>query len=239
MKWIRRAFTNRQRYPKSDSAQTELAWCAFDLAGIRATGGSVRLRHPLILASASPRRSSLLSSLVDDFTVDATAEVTEAHDPDLSPAALTEHNARLKALAVAARHPGALVLGADTLVYVDSEPLGKPRDLDEAAGMLRRLSGRAHHVCTGVCLAGPGVEDVACFHALTRVVFRVLAPETIATYLATVPVLDKAGAYAAQDHGDLLIETMDGSWSNVVGLPLEALASWLDRWRAGPDAAVQ
>jgi septum formation protein len=190
----------------------------------------MRLTVPLILASASPRRLELLRSLALEFTVATADGVEEAHDAGWSPAALTEHNARLKAEAVAARHPGTLVLGADTLVYLDGDPLGKPAGLAEAAAMLRRLSGRTHTVCTGVCLAGPGAGQTECFHDLTRVTFRPLTEAAITDYLRRVHVLDKAGAYAAQEWGELIIERMDGSWNNVVGLPLEALQPRLARW---------
>jgi septum formation protein len=196
------------------------------------------LTIPLILASASPRRLDLLREVVPEFSVVTADEVEEAHDPELTPAALTEHNARLKAIAVSRRHPGALVLGADTLVYLGGEPLGKPSSLEAAAAMLRRLSGRTHTVCTGVCLAGPGPDALECFHDLTDVTFRPLTDATIAEYLTKVPVLDKAGAYAAQDHGELLIDRMTGSRSNVVGLPLEALAPRLARWRQPATGAA-
>lgn len=176
-----------------------------------------------------------MGTVVPDFVVVTADEVEEAHDASLSPAVLTEHNARLKAGAVAARHPGALVLGADTLVYLNGDPLGKPASEDEAAAMLRRLSGRTHTVCTGVCLAGPGSGEPDCFHDLTLVTFRPLTEEIISEYLRRVHVLDKAGAYAAQEHGELIIERMDGSWSNVVGLPVEALTPHLARW-AKPEA---
>lgn len=190
----------------------------------------MRLRFPLVLASASPRRRELLAEGGFDFSVATADEVTEAHDASLTPEALTQHNARLKAQAVAAGHPGALVLGADTLVYLDAEPLGKPADLDEAASMLRRLSGRTHAVCTGVCVCGPGAGEMFLFHEVTEVAFRELTPEIIADYLAKVPVLDKAGAYAAQEHGEMIITAMRGSWSNVVGLPMEKLRLALARW---------
>ncbi|MFN0130130.1 MAG: Maf family protein [Verrucomicrobiales bacterium] len=194
----------------------------------------MRLNVPLILASASPRRRELLRTLVDDFAVVTADEVQEAHDPERSPADLTEHNARLKATSVAARHPGALVLGADTLVYLDDEPLGKPDSLAEAATMLRRLSGRRHTVCTGVCLAGPLARDIQVFHDLTQVQFRPLDEATITEYLTKVHVLDKAGAYAAQERADLIIQRLDGSYSNVVGLPLEMLRSRLQPWVQEP-----
>jgi septum formation protein len=192
----------------------------------------VRLTIPLILASASPRRNDLLRELVHDFTVITADDVEEAHDAALSPAELTGHNARLKAAAVARHHPEAIVLGADTLVYLDNTPLGKPADKAEAETMLRQLSGRTHTVCTGVCLHGPGPDTLISFHDLTQVTFRVLDESLIATYLDRVPVLDKAGAYAAQDHGHLIIEKIDGSLSTVIGLPVEALAQYLAPWEA-------
>lgn len=169
-----------------------------------------------------------------DFVIDPADDVAESHDRQCSPDELTEHNARLKATAVAARHPGALVLGADTLVYLDDEPLGKPATLNDAAAMLRRLAGRCHTVCTGVCLAGPSAGEIAVFHDLTRVHFLPLDEAAIADYLTKVHVLDKAGAYAAQEHGDRIIERMEGSWSNVVGLPLERLERHLARWTGEP-----
>lgn len=194
---------------------------------------------PLILASASPRRLELLRGLVPEFGVATADGVEEVHDAALAPAELTEHNARLKAMAVAVRHPGSLVLGADTLVYLDGDPLGKPGNQEEAAAMLRRLAGRTHTVCTGVCLGGPGAGEIECFHDLTRVTFRPLTEAVIADYLGKVAVLDKAGAYAAQEYGDLIIERMEGSWSNVVGLPMEVLEARLARHQAAGERRSQ
>jgi len=196
----------------------------------------VRLSIPLILASASPRRHELLRQHLSDFAVVTADDVEEAHDQTLTPDALTEHNARLKAAAVAARHPGTLVMGADTLVYLDGLPLGKPATQAEAVAMLRRLAGRTHTVCTGVCLCGPTPDATESFHDLTQVTFRPLDEAAIHNYLGKVAVLDKAGAYAAQEHGDLIIEKMEGSLSNVIGLPMEAVAVRLARW-AVPAAA--
>jgi septum formation protein len=147
--------------------------------------------------------------------------VEEAHDPALTPEALTVENARRKAVAAAARRPEALVLGADTLVYVDGIPLGKPADLEEAAAMLRRLSGRAHEVCTGVFLAWDGGRAGRGFHVVTEVMFKTLSDEDIAAYHARVDPLDKAGAYGIQEHGDRIIAGHEGSWTNVMGLPME------------------
>ena len=130
-------------------------------------------------------------------------------------------NARAKAREVAARHPRSVVLGADTLVWLDGIPLGKPPGLDEARQMLRQLSGRVHEVATGVHLLRMEPRQQAEFHEVTRVRFRNLDESIIDRYLASVDVLDKAGAYALQEHGDLLVETVEGSRSNVIGLPVE------------------
>jgi septum formation protein len=180
----------------------------------------------LILASASPRRSQLLKEAGFDFRVEV-PDVEEAHDASLSCAELTEANAALKAKAIALRYADACAIGADTLVYLRGEPLGKPRDMDEAREMLRRLSGQRHEVCTGVALAWDAGQKVQCFAIITEVEFHVLSEEVIAAYHAVVPVLDKAGGYAIQDHGQLLVKEIHGSHSNVVGLPMEALTQWL------------
>ena len=179
----------------------------------------------VILASGSPRRRELLEAAGLDFEV-IPSPAEEVHDASLGMAGLCEENARLKAVAVATDHPEAAVIGADTLVFLDGEPLGKPRDLEEARGMLRRLSGQKHEVCTGVCIAGPG-EGVRCFHGVTQVFFRKLREADIGEYLAKTNPLDKAGAYGIQDHGELIVERIEGDFDNVMGLPvalvLEAL----------------
>lgn len=179
----------------------------------------------LILASGSPRRRELLEKAGLDFEV-IPSPAEEIHDAALGMAGLCEGNARLKAAAVAVYHPEAAVIGADTLVFLDGEPLGKPKDLKQAAGMLRRLSGKAHRVCTGVCIAGPG-NSVRTLHQVTEVVFRKLDEETIQGYLAKTNPLDKAGAYGIQDHGEMIVERIAGAFDNVMGFPvaqvLEAL----------------
>lgn len=192
----------------------------------------MRLRVPLVLASQSPRRRELLAEAGLSFEIATADDVAEAHTPALSPPELTCHNARLKAVAAATRYPGALVLGADTLVYLDGEPLGKPASLEEAAAMLARLAGRTHQVCTGVCLAGPEPGQLKEFYDLTDVTFHPLTAEDIQAYLRLVPVLDKAGAYAAQDHGEHIIARLDGSRSNVIGLPMEKTLAALAEWAA-------
>ena len=189
-------------------------------------------RRPLVLASQSPRRVELLHAAGYDFEV-LPVEVTEAHDENLSPQALTTANATLKAKAGSILRPGAVVIGADTLVYLDDLPLGKPKDMEEAKSMLRRLSGRAHHVCTGVSLASEGGMRVHEFAVISHVVFKTLTEADIEAYYTRVNPLDKAGAYAIQEHGEQIIERTDGSWSNIMGLPMERLTDELETVLAG------
>ena len=184
-------------------------------------------RAPLILASASPRRVQLLREAGFDFEVVVPA-VDEAHDPSLSCQALTIANAELKARAVFAQRPEAIVVGADTLVYIDDHPLAKPADMDDARAMLRRLSGRTHQVCTGVAVVS--ADAVKTFAVITSVTFRSLTADMIADYHGKVNVLDKAGGYAVQEHGDLIVERVDGSRTNVIGLPMDEVSAVL-RWR--------
>ncbi len=156
-------------------------------------------------------------------------DVEEAHDESLSCEDLTVENARLKALAVARLRIESVVIGSDTLVYLDGKPIGKPRDLDEAADMLRRLSGRTHEVCTGVAIAAHGGADVRSFHVISYVTFRTLSDAVIRDYHSRIQPLDKAGAYAVQDESAMIIERVAGSWSNVKGLPMERLREELDQ----------
>jgi septum formation protein len=174
---------------------------------------------PVVLASSSPRRRELLERAGLAFEV-MVSPAEEIHDASLKPEVLCEHNATLKAQAVATLCRDATVIGSDTLVFIDDEPLGKPADLAEARAMLRRLAGRVHHVCTGVCVIFPdGREQV--FHATTEVTFRPLDDAAINAYLALVNPLDKAGAYGIQEHGERIIEGISGSFENVMGLPVD------------------
>lgn len=182
----------------------------------------------VVLASASPRRHDLLTAAGLFFEV-VVSPADEVHDASLDPAHLCEENARLKAAAVAASLPHATVIGADTLVFIDGQPLGKPADLAEARAMLRRLSGRTHQVCTGVCVVHPG-GPVATAHELTAVRFRQLDDAAIESYLARVDPLDKAGAYGIQECGELIIEAIDGPFDNVMGLPVARVLELLE-WR--------
>jgi septum formation protein len=186
------------------------------------------MAHPLILASASPRRRALLGQLGVPFEVEA-AEVTECEDPAREPRSLVAHNAALKADWVSRRHPDAIVLGADTTVFIDSTVLNKPADEAEARAMLRRLSGRTHTVFTGMALrcASSGLrldEGVS-----SEVTFKPLGEPEIDAYLALVHPYDKAGGYSIQDHTDLIVEGYEGSFTNIMGLPMEALKQILTR----------
>jgi len=181
----------------------------------------------LILASSSPRRRDLMAEAgIACEIIPSPAE--EIHDCSLTPPALTEHNARLKAMAISELHSEATVIGADTLVFIDGEPLGKPRDMKEAEAMLLRLVGRTHQVCTGVCLCRQDPEKCVTFHSITDVTFHALTLSEIHAYHAKIEPLDKAGAYAAQDHGAEIISETSGSWTNVVGLPMDELREQLD-----------
>jgi len=174
---------------------------------------------PIVLASASPRRSVLLARAGVAFEV-VVSPAEEIHDASLKPDVLCELNAGLKADAVALVRPDATVIAADTLVFIDDLPLGKPADLDEARAMLRRLSGRTHQVCTGVCVIHPGGMKNS-FHGLTEVTFRELDEAAISGYFSLVNPLDKAGAYGIQEHGERIISGICGSFDNVMGLPVD------------------
>ena len=174
----------------------------------------------LILASASPRRRELLAQLGLPFEV-VTAAVEEHEDPATDPRIMVAHNAALTADWVAARHPAALVLGADTTVFLDGHALNKPRDAAEARGMLRRLSGRTHTVFTGLALRCLDRNHRTDAGETSEVTFRELSEAVITDYLARVHTLDKAGGYAIQEQGDLIIAGRQGSLSNIIGLPLD------------------
>jgi septum formation protein len=182
----------------------------------------------LILASASPRRRELLTQLGVAFDV-VVADVTEHEEASTDPRVMVAHNAALKADWVAARHPRAVVLGADTTVFIAGTALNKPRDGAEARAMLRRLSGRTHTVFTG--LAVRRAEDGLCIDegVASEVTFKVLDEAVIETYLARVNTLDKAGGYAIQEHGELIVAGQRGSLTNIIGLPIESTKQILTR----------
>ena len=178
--------------------------------------GSASAR-PIILASASPRRSALLKEAGPAFASMRimTADVKEGNDP--------LENALLKAEAVAQSNPRALVIGADTVIRFEGKTIGKPADLEDAKRILSMLSGRTHDVATGVCVRCVEGDILVRFEEATHVRFRTLTPGIIDKYVQDVNVLDKAGAYAIQEHGEDIIESIDGSLTNVIGLPVERL----------------
>lgn len=174
----------------------------------------------LILASASPRRRELLRAAGIRFEVEA-ADIPEVPGEGEDPRAFAERLARDKALTVAVEHPDAWVLGADTTVVIDGEILNKPENAQDAARMLRLLSGRAHEVITAVCLARVGkVRVVDVRSETTRVTFAELSEEDIAFYVSTGEPMDKAGAYGIQGIASRWIPRIEGDYSNVVGLPV-------------------
>jgi len=179
-----------------------------------------------ILASASPRRIALLQTAGFDFQAEH-PEIEESRSKFFSPSELTLFNAFQKAAAVANRHPEEFVLAADTVVALDSEVFGKPLDLQDARRMLIRLVGRSHDVITGIALLKASRKQLISRVVHTRVKFRALSDSEIESYLKIAEPLDKAGAYAAQNSPDMIIEKVTGSFSNVVGLPMEVVGSLL------------
>ena len=169
------------------------------------------MQDALILASASPRRKELMGYTGIPFEV-ITADAEELKEGD--PAALVMENARRKARAVAKKHPGRTVLGADTVVYQQGKVLGKPRDQEDARRMLRALSGQWHQVFTGVCLIRDGREWVECDES--RVLIAVLEEDEIRRYVEGGEPMDKAGAYAVQGKGGMFVRRIEGSYSNVI-----------------------
>lgn len=191
----------------------------------------------LILASGSPRRAELLQHAGYEFEV-VRAEVPEVEWDQLTPVELCQLNAHRKARTVAKHHPDAVVLGADTLVFLDREILAKPASLADAARMLRRLSGRTHQVVTGVSVMHLRAHRESLFAVTTDVRFRRLDDRQIEWYLRVVNPLDKAGAYAIQERGEWIIEEVMGSLTNVVGLPLERVETELTRFGVHPRTSV-
>ena len=185
----------------------------------------------LILASASPRRSELLRQLRPRFQI-VPSQAPETHGEHWSAGELAQVNACRKARAVSKQFPDALVLGVDTLVSAGDAIFGKPRTLAEARGMLASLQGRTHQVTTGVCLICLRAHRQKVFSEQTDVTFRPLTPAQIRRYLQKVNPLDKAGAYGIQERGEELVESISGSFTNVVGLPLEKLRAELDAFLA-------
>jgi len=181
----------------------------------------------LVLASASPRRRWILSEMDVEFRVEPPDVEELDDDADMAPFHIPLENAVLKARSVAENARGELVLGADTVVAIDGKLLGKPRDMLEAVEMLERLSGRWHEVVTGVCVVRIADTTLLSFADVSRVKFKSFDKTFAAEYAERAGSLDKAGAYAIQDGGADIVETVDGSIFNVMGLPAERLASAL------------
>ena len=191
-----------------------------------------------ILASGSPRRRELLARLQPDFEV-ISPDVPEWEPDEADPYAQVEENARRKGAAVAALHPRALVIAADTTVALGRRLFAKPVDRAHAISMLRALSGEQHSVVTGLALFCDGQSH--CFHDTSEVEFKVLDDAAIDAYLERVHVYDKAGAYAIQEHAELIISRYTGSFENIMGLPVQRLREelvqlgWMDA-TPGPEA---
>lgn len=189
----------------------------------------------LILASTSPRRADLLRESGIAFQVirPEVEEWTAEDFPEVAPGELARANARRKAKAVVERNPGKPVLAADTLVICEGKIMGKPADEEMAKQMLGWLSGRIHEVITAAVLMMPGGKKSREAVVRTRVKFRPLAEREVSDYVREVDVLDKAGAYALQDGGDRLVERVEGSRTNVIGLPMETVLPWCEDLSAG------
>jgi septum formation protein len=182
---------------------------------------------PLILASNSPRRRELLAQVGWSFTVDP-ADVDEQMLAEESPEYYAVRVAQDKAQVAARRAGSGIVIAADTIVVLDNEVLGKPRDVRDATRMLTMLSGREHRVITGVAVMDAATGSSESRAVSTRVRFRELRKEAIDAYVATGEPMDKAGAYGIQERGALLVERIEGCYYNVVGLPLAVLAEMLE-----------
>ena len=184
----------------------------------------------LILASASPRRRELLTPVGVSFVIEV-SDVEEVLDDTLSLELQVQSLALQKAQAVAAQHKDGLVLGADTVVVDAGSLLGKPQNTEEAAEMLRSLSGKWHQVMTAVALVDANdTKHEWTSVEITNVKFRDLTEDDIAAYVATGESMDKAGAYGIQGYGALLVERIEGCYNNVVGLPLQLVAKGLRNW---------
>lgn len=183
-----------------------------------------------ILASASPRRRKLLGQLGLSFTV-VPSRLKEVEESGMKPRMHATHFAESKAKEVAYRHPHKWVLGADTIVVLEEEILGKPADFTEASSMLSRLGGQSHSVITAICLVHKGMQVLESEWVETKVFMRSLSVEDIESYIRTGEPMDKAGAYGIQGIGGCLIQRIEGSYSNVVGLPLYETVELLRRHR--------
>jgi len=180
---------------------------------------------PVILASQSPRRIELLKTVIENFRV-VPSKIDEVCDINLSP----EENAillgRKKATWVAKEHPHNLVIGADTMVVLENKIIGKPTDAENARQILRQLSGQEHKVITGVAVVHSKIFSAV---SISRVRIKTLTSNEINSYVKSEEPMDKAGAYAIQGKGSFLVESYDGPYSNIVGLPINLLKNLLQK----------
>ncbi|WP_338091195.1 Maf family protein [Pelotomaculum isophthalicicum] len=182
-----------------------------------------------MLASSSPRRSALLEQIGLNFRV-IVCDLEEHTPPGLQPFEVVERLAARKAMFVADRLTEGIVIGADTVVVWRGQLLGKPSCEQDAVEMLKRLQGSAHEVFTGVALVDAGNNKVEVSHEKTRVIFRPLDEEEIRRYVSTGEPSDKAGSYGAQGIGAIFIERIEGSYTNIVGLPMSKLSLMLKKF---------
>lgn len=176
--------------------------------------------YNIILASESPRRKELFNTLEIPYTVQPSG-VDEELEGVYTPAETAIAIADLKATAISAQHPEAIIIAADTTVWINNENLAKPVDVEEAKEFMRKLSGNVHEVITGVTILGPNVS--VAFAESTSVKFYELSEEEISAYIATGDPMDKAGGYGIQTMGGLFVEKIEGDYQNVVGLPISRL----------------
>jgi septum formation protein len=189
--------------------------------------GPFRTRHPLVLASASPRRQALLAAQGLGFEVIPSTIPEPQPDPGENPADYAARMARIKGADIAARHPDKIVISADTIVVQGSDILGKPRDRAQALTMLTALSDGWHEVMTGFCVLRARGNIARCQTVTTRVHMGRNTPAMLAAYVATGEPMDKAGAYGIQGVGAFLVDEVQGSYTNVVGLPLRSVLNVL------------
>ncbi|MDB4720747.1 Maf family protein [Verrucomicrobiales bacterium] len=190
----------------------------------------------LLLASTSPRRHQLMNEAGYQFEV-CCSNVEEISDESMNAVELTTTNAKLKAEPVSHANSDSIVIGADTVVSLDNKIFGKPTDLEHAVVMLTQLTGRTHNVTTGVSILSHNQKID--FHAITEVTFKPLTETDILQYLNLINPLDKAGAYAAQEHGEFIIDKYSGSYTNVVGLPMSELKKTLgEEFKTYPKSTI-
>lgn len=180
----------------------------------------------IILASQSPRRQELIRNITSDFSV-VVSDAEEVLPEGLAPEEVPAYLAGIKAQAVAAEHKGDVVIGADTVVILNNEVLGKPKDKDDAFHMLSSLSGKVHTVITGCAIIQNG--EMTTFAEHTRVEFYPLSDREILDYIATGEPFDKAGAYGIQGKGSVLVKRIEGDFFNVMGLPVARLKREMER----------